>query len=307
VHVQRSKSWLRAVIVFRGSALQRIWPRLLLTVAVAAAVTVLDVNLGLFHVGLTTTPFALVGLALSIFLGFRNNTSYDRFWEGRKLWGRMVNVSRTLTRQILTLVSRKEDESVPARDRELTQRIIAYVHCLRMHLRDQPDHSELAGLLPEDELAALDSEWNRPNYLLQRLGDRFRELYDEGKIHAMHLAQLDDSLTEMTGVQGACERIKSTPIPFAYNVLIHRIVAMYCFALPFGLIQSTGMLTPLVVLFIAYAFFGLDAVGEQIEDPFGLDPNDLPLSHLCITIERNLRQRLGDTEIPALPTGDVLT
>lgn len=291
------------MFVLRGSALERIWPRLLLTVAVAVVVTVIDLYVGKFHGNLTPIPFSLIGLALSIFLGFRNNTSYDRFWEGRKLWGGLVNSSRTITRQVTTLISDVDDAT---RD-ELVKRVIAYVHLLRLHLRDDPDHSELRSLLPADEFAALDREWNRPVYLLQRLGERFRELYDDGRIHALHLAQLDNTLTDMTNLQGACERIKSTPIPFTYNVLIHRIVAIYCFTLPFGLIHAIGGYTPVVVALISYAFFGLDAVGEQIEDPFGLDPNDLPLGALSTLIERNLRQRMGETELPPMPEGRFLT
>lgn len=301
--VARSSSWLRSVFTLRGTTLERTWLRLLGVMAVAVTVTLIDRYAGRFHTDLTLVPFSLIGLALAIFLGFRNNTSYDRFWEGRKLWGGLVNASRTITRQISTLIDHADDAS---RD-ELIKRVIAYVHCLRLHLRDDADHSELQTLLPADEFAALDREWNRPAYLLQRLGERFRELYDEGRIHAMHLVQLDASLTDMTNIQGGCERIKSTPIPLVYNVLIHRIAGLYCFALPFGLIHTTHAYTPVVVLLISYAFFGLDAVGEQIEDPFGLDANDLPLNLLCITIERNLRQRMGETELPPLPTGDVLT
>ncbi len=291
------------MFILRGTALQRIWKRLFLVLLVAVVVTVIDIYVERFHGNLTTTPFALIGFALSIFLGFRNNTSYDRFWEGRKLWGGLVNNSRTMARQVTTLI--KLDDTA-TRD-ELINRVIAYVHCLRLHLRDDKDHSELKALLPADEFAALDHEWNRPAYLLQRMGDRFRELYDEGRIHAMHLAQLDDTITAMTNIQGGCERIKSTPIPGTYNVLIHRIVAVYCFTLPFGLVYTIGGYTPVVVLLISYAFFGLDAVGEQIEDPFGLDPNDLPLNVLCITIERNLRQRMDQTELPEVPTGSILT
>jgi putative membrane protein len=303
VLVSKSSSWLRGVFALRGTVLARVWIRLLVVFGVAVVVTVLDHYSAYQVVHLTPTPFALTGLALSIFLGFRNNTSYDRFWEGRKLWGGMVNYSRTITRQILTLI-RPADKD---RARELVYRVIAYVHCLRLHLRDDPDHRELAALLPAEEVEALDAEWNRPAYLLQRLGDRFRELHEQERIHPMHLPQLDDSLTAMTNIQGGCERIKSTPIPFSYNVLMHQIVAVYCFALPFGLVEVVGVFTPVVVLLIAHAFFGLDAVGEQIEDPFGLDANDLPLNGLCNTIERNLRQRLGETDLPPVPVGDILT
>src|SRR5690606_37389193 len=105
-------------------------------------------------------------------------------------------------------------------------------------------------------------------------------------------------------VQGGCERIKNTPIPWSYTVLMHSIVAVYCFALPFGLVQTTKLLTPIVVALIAYAFLGLDAVGDELEEPFGHDYNDLPLTALSRTIEVNLLQQLGETELPPLLTPD---
>ena len=257
---------------------------------------------------LTTTPFTLIGLALGIFLGFRNNTSYDRFWEGRKLWGAVVNNTRSLARQTLTMV-RSSDDDVTAFRAENVRRVIAYAHALRMHLRDERNFDELQSLLDADEWAALEAEVNPPIAILQRLGDRFAEAHVRGWIHPMHWPVLEGSLTALTDVQGGCERIKATPIPFIYNILMHRIVAVYCFALPFGLVESVGMFTPVVVALVSYAFFGLDAVGDEIEDPFGLHPNDLPLSTITRMIEVNLRQRLGETELPPLlePVDSILS
>ena len=301
-------SWLRIVLTYSGSALRRIWLRLLLTTLLAVVVTELYVDFDLFHFDLTVTPFSLIGLALSIFLGFRNNTSYDRFWEGRKLWGRLVNTSRSLTRQILTMIGPRERDpselappaELEATRRRLVYRLIAYVHALRLHLRDQGDLGELAPLLDADERAALEAELNRPIALLQRMGDDLRALWDRGWIDTIHLPVLEASLTALADIQGGCERIKSTPIPFSYTVLIHRIVAVYCLGLPFGIIDTVGVFTPVVVMMVAYAFFGLDAVGDEIEDPFGLEPNDLPLSALSRMIEVNLRQRLGERDLPPL-------
>ncbi len=273
---------------------------------------------GRFHANLTTTPFTLVGFALSIFLGFRNNTSYDRFWEGRKLWGSLVNTTRSLTRQILTLVGplpHPEDSRASVGEEELRElrrglvyRIIAYVHAFRMHLRDEDSLGELEGLLPKVELESLAAEINRPVAILQSIGDELQGAWRRGLIHTMHLPVLEDSLTQLTNIQGGCERIKSTPIPFSYTVLIHRIVAIYCLALPFGLVHSIGIFTPIVVTLVSYAFLGLDAVGDEIENPFGMDPNDLPLSGLSRMIEVNLRQRLGEGFLPPLlkPEGDIL-
>lgn len=307
------RSWLAQIFTLEGTTLTLIWKRVSVATLVAIGVTVAHTQISRFDPNLTPLPFTLIGLAISIFLGFRNNTSYDRFWEGRKLWGRMVNVSRTFTRQLLTLVGpRMVDENqdhalaeaeageVEAVRRELVHALVAYVHCFRHHLRDEDALDELTGLIPGGLRSQLVDERNRPIAILQWIGDRLRGLYDRGWIHPMHMTTLEGSLTEITTVQGACERIKSTPIPGSYSILIHRIVLVYCLALPFGIVATVGAWTPEVVAFVAYAFYGLDAVGTEIENPFGLDANDLPLSALSRMIEVNLRQRLGETDLPAL-------
>ncbi|HHH30372.1 MAG TPA: hypothetical protein ENK57_18800 [Polyangiaceae bacterium] len=328
------------LFAYQGTALQRIWARLIMTVLLATVITYIDLGQKgrwAFHDDLTPLPFSLVGLALGIFLGFRNNTSYDRFWEGRKLWGRVVNTSRSLTRQILTMIgpiqkewdgrltdgmrshyygelpSQTERQEEPDVDellafhKEMVHRLAAYVHCLRLHLRDQTDEPP-RGLLHHKEVVLLEGESNRPVAILQTLGDRFREAWLRGWIHSQHFVVLERSLTELTDIQGGCERIKSTPIPFSYTALIHKIVAIYCYALPFGIVNATGWFTPVVVGIIAYAFFGLDAVGDEIEDPFGEDLNDLPLLTLSTMIEVNIRQRIGDSDLPELlqPKNNVL-
>lgn len=307
---ERHYSWLRLLIKYRGTALQRVKLRLAFTTLVATAITVVDLRWGYFHQDFTVLPFTLIGLALGIFLGFRNNTSYDRFWEGRRLWGALVNTTRSFTRQILTLVGPPPsvDGEKPGADaeevvefrREMVYRLIGYVHSFRWHLRDQDRVDDLARWLPASEIEGLRAELNRPTAILQRIGDRLREAWDKGWIHPMHLPVLEQSLVALTDIQGGCERIKNTPIPMSYTTLIHQIVAIYCFSLPFGIVKTVGQLTPFVVAFVAYAFFGLDAVGDEIEQPFGLDPNDLPLSALSRMIEVNLRQRLGEKDLPPL-------
>lgn len=312
---ERRYSWFRLLFRYRGTALARMRGRFVITTLLAIVVTVIDLHVGYFHADLTTVPFTLMGLALSIFLGFRNNTSYDRFWEARKLWGSLVNTSRTITRQILTLVmdppesSSAEKEEISAFQREMIHRLVAYVHALKHHLRDQDRVDDLAPMIAHEEIEGLRKESNRPIAILQRQGDRFREAYRKNWIHPQHLPVLEQSLISLTDIQGGCERIKSTPIPLSYTSLIHQIVAIYCIALPFGLIKTVGAFTPIVVSIVAYAFYGLDAIGDEIENPFGLDANDLPLSSLSTMIEVNVRQRLGETDLPPLrkPKGGLLT
>ena len=307
VHDERPR-WLRQVFFLQGTALKVIWKRVAVTTLLALVVTLLQDTYKVFDYSLTPLPFSLIGLALSIYLGFRNNTGYDRFWEGRKLWGRMVNVSRTFARQVQSLVRDPEGGDASAVHKRLTYLHIAYVHCMRQHLRDENTREELKDFADAAFLDRIDGHLNRPISILNEMGRQLRELHDRGWIDNIGLQTLETSLTEMTGVQGACERIKSTPIPFSYTVLMHRIVLVYCVGLPFGIVSTIHGLTPVVVMIVAYAFYGLDAVGTEIENPFDKDANDLPLSALSRMIEINLRQDLGETDLPPVlkPVNHVL-
>jgi len=298
--LDKKPSWLSQVFTFKGTALKVVWKRVLFTTLLALFVTLAHEAWDIFKYSLTPLPFSLMGLALSIYLGFRNNTGYDRYWEGRKLWGRMVNVSRTFARQVQSLVRDPEGGDASEVHKRLTYLHIGYVHNMRQHLRDENERSEIAEFAPADLLDKIHGHKNRPISMLNEMGRQLRELYDRGWIDSIGFQTLESSLTEMTGVQGACERIKSTPIPFSYTVLMHRIVLIYCVGLPFGIVSSIHMLTPVVVMIVAYAFYGLDAVGTEIENPFNHDANDLPLSALSRMIEVNLREDLGETELPPL-------
>jgi putative membrane protein len=302
VHEKRPP-WLALVLTYRGAALERIRARLLAVFLVALGATLAADHFHVLRTTISLVPFTLIGLALSIFLGFRNNTSYDRFWEGRRLWGALVNVTRSFARKTSVYLAPASLEDAPAVDelrRELVHRTIGYAHALRMQLRASFDWGELAEHLPLSEIATLREQRNVPIAILQGTANRLRDAHASGRIHSFHLPALEQSLSELTDIQGGCERIKNTPIPFSYTVLIHQIVAAYCFALPFGLVETLHGWTPIVVLLVAHAFLGLDAVGDEIEDPFGTDPNDLPLATLCRMIEVNLRQSLGEREVPEL-------
>jgi ion channel-forming bestrophin family protein len=303
--VERKRSWIQTVAL-GGFALPHIWLRTIIVTAISIVLTVVYEEVPQLHYSLTPTPFTLVGLPLGIFLGFRNNTAYDRFWEGRKLWGGLVNTSRSLTRQILTLIEPvRAEEAGPETTAELERfesecihLVIGFVHALRHHLRDSSPFEVLGHIIGKGEAESLRHQDNVPYAILQRIGDRFVEARRKGWIHPFHVPVLEGSLTVLTDIQGACERIKNTPIPYSYTVLMHRIVAFYCALLPFGLMDTVKWATPFVVLAISYCFFGLDAIGDELEQPFGLDINDLPLKGISRTIERNLRERLGENVPP---------
>jgi putative membrane protein len=299
-------SWFRLLFEYRGSALPKIRGRLFAVFAVACVVTVASEITGGFTSTLTPVPFTLISLALGVFLGFRNNTSYDRYWEGRRLWGRLVNDARSFARLVLHVIDEHATSAALAggqRTRELQRaliyRVIAFAHALRLHLRNQlEDPRELVELLDPEEVSALAAQRNVPLFISLQISARIAEARRLGILRHRDVHLLEELVTDFVDVQGGCERIRNTPIPWSYTVLMHSIVAVYCFALPFGLVSTTHLLTPVVVVLIAYAFLGLDAVGDELEQPFGTEDNDLPLSALCRTIEINLRQVLGESRLP---------
>jgi ion channel-forming bestrophin family protein len=301
----RRRTWLRLVFSFRASPLYRTRYRLLFVFALSLSVAYLDAQ---FHIEfpISLPEMSLLGMALGIFLGFRNSAAYDRFWEGRKLWGRLINVSRSLARDLVCFAPDTRDGT---QDRRLVYRVICFAHALRMHLRERVSPSELSPFVPEPELNRVLSSRNLPNALVLELGRDLAALHREGRFGEYRWVELTRWLGELTDIQGGCERIKNSPIPQSYSILIHQIVALYVVSLPLGLVESLGWVMPPFVLLIAYTFLGLDAVGDEIEEPFGEDLNDLPLGSMCRTIEINLRELLGESELPppSLPVRGVLS
>lgn len=299
-------NWWSMVFRISGSVLPRVWPRIALTTTVSIVFTILQ-RYEAFHVSLTLTPFLITGLPLGIILGFRNTSSYDRFWDGRKLWGSLVNASRSFVRQLDTYVVTKnaaEQAEVETHRRATAHRLMAFVHALRKHLRQERDLSELAPFLDADELARLTGEPSPPAALLHRLGADIRVAVEREWLHSRHAMILEGSLVTLTDVVGGCERIKSTPTPISYLIFIHRAVAFYCFLLSFGVADTVHSLTPVVVFFVSYALFSLDAIGDELDDPFKASPNALPLSTIARNIEIFVRRRLGEANIPP-PLGPV--
>lgn len=311
--VEQKSSWIK-VVALGGFALPKIWTRTLVVTAISVVVTVLYEKVPALHTALTPAPFTIVGLPLGIFLGFRNNTAYDRWWEGRKLWGSLVNTTRSFTRQILTMIELQpgappaDESELRTFEKKLVHLVIAYVHAFRHHLRDHSPFEKLGRLLPAAEVDRFRDEDNVPLGILQRIADLVVEARRKGWIHPFHVNILESSLVSLTDVQGACERIKSTPVPYSYTVLMHRIVGGYCVLLPLGLMETVKWATPAVVLCVSYCLFGLDGIGGELEQPFGLDTNDLPLRAISRTIERNLRRRIDEPlPEPAKPRNTILT
>lgn len=305
--VRKPRNWLALIFTLREGTFARVFPRVFTLTFFSVIVTVVELRYRTIGAPLGATPFMLIGVAISLILGFGNSAAYDRYWEGRKLWGRLVNVSRSVTRQITTLLhapaekAAADDESIRSFQREFVIGVIGFVHALKHHLRGTDPGQSLDAFFPDGLPSAQPDAPNRPMLILQQLGERVTSAWRNGWINDFHLPVIEASLTEMTTIQGACERIKNTPLPLAYSVIINRIVAFYCFFLPLGIVDSVGILTPLIVFLIAQAFIGVDEIAWQIGDPFDQEKNCLPLDALTATIEVNLRELLGETDLPPIP------
>jgi putative membrane protein len=302
VIVRDRPSALRLFFILRGSILPRIWMHLAVSTLLAVVVTWTDGQFGHHKLHFTTTPFTLMALPLAIFLGFRNNVAYDRYWEGRRQWGELVLRSRSLARQCLSLVAPAEASDGDAPQLRIVRRAIAYAHALRHRLRDLPGggglEADVAPWLAPAEWDRVRALPNVPYALMLEMGTDLALCLRTARLDACLAPAIDASLSAMTAVAASCERIRGTPIPFSYTLLLHRTAYLYCFLLPFGLVDTIGYLTPVVSAIVAYTFFGLDALGDELEEPFRASDNGLPLEALCRTIEIDLRMALGELDLP---------
>lgn len=280
---------LEILFAVRGSILPRIASRLaLITLVAAGAVVAAQRHPGIFaQIG--ATPFTLIGLALSIFMSFRNNACYDRWWEGRKQWGALIIAARSLARQAALL-----DE---APRRALLRGVCGFSAGLAARLRSPGDIREAQAIAPwVEDLPA--SAPNPTDAAVRQMGVLTQRLLLDGAIDRVRWHALEEQLAALSNVQAACERIAATPVPFAYSLLLHRTAHVFCLSLPLALAGTMGWWTLLPSALVGYTFFGLDALGDQLEDPFGTEPNDLPLEAMLRTIEREMLAALGESDLP---------
>jgi len=297
-----------------------IWLRLLLLFTFSTILTFIYFEIDSYHfiihynITLPTIDFlpaSFIGFVIAIYLGFANTSAYDRWWEARKLWGSLVNTTRTLARQVLVLVNDseitdpglKQEEVLQAMRKEIIKNIIAFVYLFKNNLRHTNDNKkEMESYLSFEEINFLINQYNKPNAVLILLEKKITQAYKKGYLNNYFYLQLSNQLVELTNILGACERINSTPVPYPYKVLVNRLVVLFCYALPFSLVKTTGLFSPLVTVLMGYALFGLAALIDELEMPFGYESNDLPLDSITRVIEINLLQVLGETDLPGFIT-----
>lgn len=256
-------------------------------------------------VGSKYVPLALYGSAIGIIVGFRNNSAYGRWWEARGLWGQIVNNSRSLARQVVSTMhvpehdgTGREHDAVRQMQRRLVHHQIAYVHALRQQLRGLSPWEELERVLPREDLAGLRQSKNVPLSLQQAMGQMLREAKLRGWLDALEWQAMDRNLDDLADAQGGTERIKNTPMPKQYDFFPMLFVQIYCLLLPVGMVENLGWFTPLGSTLVGFMFLALDKIGRDLEDPFDNTIFDVPLTAITRTIEINLRQLLGEAELP---------
>lgn len=296
--IRKKEHWFKMLFIWHGSVLPQLLRRLGLLLIISIIITYLREYVILYNLHLSPAPFTLFGISMAIFLGFRNSASYDRFWEGRRLWGALTNTCRSLTRQILTLNDKPRDVKETTL---FVNYLIALTYALKHQLRNTDPAADIDRLLPSALAIRVKAARYKPVLLVKELAQCIQTAKHRGTIDSIAQQSFDHNLNQLSDIIGGCERIAGTPIPYSYSVLLHRTVYIYCFLLPFGLVDSLGWFMPIFVTFIAYTYVALEAIADELESPFGLAPNDLALDAICHNIENTLLE-LDDRPLrPALP------
>jgi putative membrane protein len=288
----------------RGSVLRLLawqWKSALLFTLFATVTVAARLLLGQRWIALPALPLAVVGGALGIFVSFRTNSAYARWWEGRQLWGRMVNVSRLFASQVMSYLPSGEGGAASPLQRTLLRRHVAYVHVLRCALRQQSalEDPRVIEHLGEEERAALKTERNLGHALVHRQLSALAKEAREGTLNAVQLQSMDTAIAGMLDAQGGCERIKKTPLPRGYAFIAERLILAYALLFPASVVGDLGWITIPMSLLVNLSFTLISEAGRVLEDPFTMFWNGLPLTAITTTIEVDARRRLGDTDLPA--------
>ncbi|HEY9633340.1 MAG TPA: bestrophin family ion channel [Coleofasciculaceae cyanobacterium] len=284
------RRWFRAGLQLKGSVVPAVLSRVILCGAFGFVVSSIQ---NLQNLGISVAMPLWSGLILNIILGllliFRTNTACERFQEGRKSWGHLVNTVRNLARQIL--VSVKENEPIDRVKKVETLRLlVAFAVSTKLHLREEPVNNELELLLSPDRYLKLQSTDNPPLQVALWIGDYLQKQYERKCLSSYQLASLQKLLDIMVNSLGACERIIKTPIPIVYGIPLKPLLLIYCLLLPSQLVSSFQWSTGFIVALVSFTVLGIDEIGGEMENPFGHDSNDLPLDANCATMLRNIEE-----------------
>jgi putative membrane protein len=283
------KTWFKFIFRFhRSDSFRKLLPSMLALCALTAIFVYLDIEYLKFEIKNSTFFHQIIGFVLSMLLVFRINTAYDRWWEGRKQWGALVNSSRNLCLKISAFVPEEFDKEKKA----IGKLVSNYAISLKEHLRNSYKPEELeffAGF----EKEKMDKAGHKPNYIAGELFRRVNNLCERSALRPEHLLVLNEELRSCTDIMGACERIRNTPIPYSYSLYLKRIIFLYVITMPFAFAIDFKYVAVVIVALVFYSFASLELLSEEIEDPFGDDPNDLPTDEIAQKIKAGATEILG--------------
>ncbi len=286
----KKSTWFKTALRFQGSVIPAIFYRVLFCGLFGLLISVLYAFN--FSVSWPILGSVVPSIVLGLLLVFRTNTAYDRFWEGRKCWGVINNNVRNLSRQILVSVIEQKPE-----DREekiaAMRLLVAFAIAMKLHLRHEPINAELAEMMPSALYAKLKMINNPPLEIAFWIADYLQKQYECHNLSLYQLTAMQELLNSMVDMLGGCERIQKTPMPLAYAIHLKQLLLIYCLLLPFQLVKDLGVWTGLIISLVAFTLFGIEEIGIEIEDPFGRDPNDLPLDTICNGMKRNLEDLIS--------------
>lgn len=294
------------------------WKSMLYFFILSLGIYILHKEFDVYKLSIPFNAIATLSTALAIYLGFKNNHAYDRWWEARKIWGMLVNYSRAWGREVLTLALSKDEVDLELRtwQERVIYRHIAFVHALRVFLRKKHDYNEngvvelieesnryedLKSFLSKEDYAQTLSKRNPPNYLLQLQGEDIKLAYKKGWLSDYRYVRMDETLTEFNNHQGMSERIKNTPLPRAYSFYSRLFVYLHGTLVPLAFVEDLGWFNIPLSLVINFIFLALDQIGERTQDPFENRMDDTPLTSISVTIEENLKEMFGEIELPQKP------
>ncbi|MGZ0783531.1 bestrophin family protein [Pseudomonas saponiphila] len=286
--VRPKPNLISILFALKGSIAKRIALRCVLITLLASVIVLVETLQPTYFSKVNATPFTLLGLSLSIFMSFRNNACYDRWWEGRKQLGQLIIDVRSLIRESQVIDGNPERE-------DLLRDLCGFAHSLIARLRHE---DEAAALRPWAQAGIDPQHPNLTDRQLQRIGQRCSQWAQQGLISEWRYTLMETRLVSLSQVQAACERIQNTPLPFPYTLLLHRTIYLFCILLPFAMAEPLGWLTPIFTAIVSYTFLGLDEIGNDLEDPFGYDDNDLPCNALLRGLQREVLAALGQRELP---------
>jgi putative membrane protein len=284
------KNWIALIFSFdKSDTFRMLWKELIYIGLLSSFITFLEIHFFPKAEGLKNliAIYSLLGFVISLLLVFRTNTAYDRWWEGRKIWGGIVNDSRNLASKLNAILGENQVEK-----KWFAEMISNFSFASKEHLRGNVNTDELK-IADEKDKIAIQNAQHKPLWVIKRLRERIAELYNLGIINPEDLYVLDKNLNALIDAIGACERIKNTPIPYSYSLFIKKFIFIYVITLPLAFVNLFGYYSALIATFVFYAMVSMEVLAEEIEDPFGEDDNDLPTGQISTTIRSNVNELLG--------------